>query len=489
MKKNVFILIIVNFTFYCFGQQKVLNPCGTIAEKTEWLQHYQLSPEEYRTAGDTLLYVPLSIHILGTDNGTGYYRVKQLLRALCQLNADFVPSNIQFFIEGDIHYVNNTDWYDHESFEGGAEMMSENYISSTLNCFIVTNPAGNCGYSWSTYGGIALAKGCIGSGDHTWAHEVGHFLSLPHPFYGWEGQDHDNTVPAPNLVNYTEVEKIDRSNCSFAADGFCDTPPDYLSYRWNCNSENESNVTQLDPDGIPFVSDGSLFMSYSADACASRFSDDQMAAMRANLCDENQDFLYGQTPPEPISNQLAFIMPIEDEIVQFDDVLLEWESVANATQYIVEVTRILNYAQFEYIVDGTSIWLDHLQNDKKYYWRIRPFNNYEFCTELSDYASFMTENIMTTSKIIELSEWEIFPTILTNQSNIVVKIEHATESNYHFTLLDLNGKILLDKELNTRYNEGAQFKIRLPDALNNGMYIAALNSENGRVIKKIILAK
>ena len=76
------------------------------------------------------------------------------------------------------------------------------------------------------------------------------------------------------------VERVDGVNCDIAGDGFCDTPADYLNYRWNCNNQGLSNVTQTDPLGEKLKSDGSLIMSYSSDVCSYRFSEEQIAAMQ-----------------------------------------------------------------------------------------------------------------------------------------------------------------------------------------------------------------
>ena len=71
----------------------------------------------------------------------------------------------------------------------------------------------------------------------------------------------DTLVLDTTYIDTVWVEKMDGSNCHYAADGFCDTSPDYIDYRWPCNDNLESNVTQMDPNGETFQSDGSLFMS------------------------------------------------------------------------------------------------------------------------------------------------------------------------------------------------------------------------------------
>ena len=191
--------------------QQDLFPCGTREGKVKWLEAYQLNPSAYPESNDTL-YVPLTIHLVGKSDGTGFMSERTLLESLCTLNEDFKPSRIQFFIEGPVNYIANSTYYDH-TFAQGAQMMNIYKVQNTLNCYIVDSPAGNCGYS-SYNKGIALAINCTQPWDHTWAHEAGHYFSLPHPFFGWEGIEHDYSQPAPNQVNNGRlVERVDGQNC------------------------------------------------------------------------------------------------------------------------------------------------------------------------------------------------------------------------------------------------------------------------------------
>mgnify|MGYP000043822657 FL=1 len=66
----------------------------------------------------------------------------------------------------------------------------------------------------------------------------------------------DSLILDTLIIDTAYVEKVDGSNCEYAADGFCDTPPDYLAYRWTCNqSTGTSFGTMLDPNGESFKSD------------------------------------------------------------------------------------------------------------------------------------------------------------------------------------------------------------------------------------------
>ncbi len=258
-------LLAFAFSLSLFSQSEPA-PCGTNLGISPWLRDFQSRIHE-TPRNDDMLFLPVQVHVVGTDEGNGYFSRNAVLNAFCTLNADFEQANMQFFLANPINYINNSDYYEHD-FDGGFDMMDENNFPNVINCYIVEDPAGNCGYFFPGVDGIALNKGCTQPNDHTWAHEVGHFLSLPHPFRGWEGvEEFDYSEPAPTMWGNRRVERLDGSNCGFAGDGFCDTAADYLNYRWSCNSSGESSVQQTDPSGATFFSDGRLFMSYSNSAC------------------------------------------------------------------------------------------------------------------------------------------------------------------------------------------------------------------------------
>jgi len=429
MRVTLLSIILLACSGLILAQQPAdLRPCGTPAGKSPWLIKYQQAPAAFAKNMDSTLYIPLTVHVVGNDVGSGFFPLDNVLDALCTLNGDFAPSNIQFYIKDTIRYIKNSSYYNHETILDGANMMLAENVSNTINCYIVNNPAGACGYNLP-YAGIALNKACTLPTHHTWAHELGHAFKLPHPFLGWDGAGitysdslgitHSFGDPAPTEVYYDYtlfkdslildtviidtalVEYVDGRNCAIAADGFCDTPPDYLYYRWNCEGTS-STTQQTDPDGVKFRSDGTLFMSYSADNCQSRFSDEQIAAMRANIFDQKSSLLNQDTIGTAIpSTPPVVTAPVESEAVHFQDIQFEWEAVPGAERYVFQISRLpsLGFPEVDTIVAGTSITVPELRSDRTFYWRIRPLSRYSFCTRYSDVQSFETTILTSTQEI------------------------------------------------------------------------------------------
>ncbi len=513
----LFIFAFFSFAILASAQTKYdLDPCGTLPGKSAWLKKYQANPALYQKNTDTLLYVPLTIHLLGTNTGAGYFSYNKLLDALCVLNQDYEQANIQFFIEGEINFINNDAWNNHNSVLEGAEMMFANNVENTLNCYFVSDPAGNCGYNLP-YAGIAVAKSCADAADHTWSHEVGHALSLPHPFLGWEGgPTHDGDIfaynfnnPAPVTVTYDYtyfqdtliidtliidtafVELVDQSNCEIAADGFCDTPPDYLSYRWQCSSSSpESSVQQTDPNNEKFRSDGTLIMSYADDACSYRFSDGQIAAMRANLYDEKPELLYNQTPADPVAETAPVpIYPINDELVPFNQAELAWEEVENATFYSVEVSRVPTFAfaiTDRYWTTTNHVILPDLDINRKYYWRVRASNSHYFCTSVSGSATFMTDEAVSTQFPENISKIIVAPNPVRTDGKVNIALEANEAMSLQISLFNNVGARVQQQafEANSGLN---QWSMQLDQQLPGGIYLLSVQTEKGIYTEKLIL--
>lgn len=511
MNNRLLLSLLLIFVFNNLLAQD-LGPCGTPSHKSAWLKKYQLAPQDFSKMEDTIIYVPLTIHLVGTDEGIGFFSPAKLMDAFCTLNEDFEATNIQFYLEGDINYIYSSAYLNHASVLDGAEMMFEHNIEHTLNCYFVTDPAGNCGYNLP-YAGLAVAKSCADINDHTWAHEVGHALSLPHPFLGWEGGvSHDGSVqhnfndPAPLTVTYDYtyfqdtlildtmiidtafVEFVDGSNCHLSADGFCDTAPDYIANRWNCNGNDQSFDIQTDPSGATFQSDGTLIMSYANDACSYRFSAEQIAAMRANLVNEKPELLYDQSAEEPVVGTAELLYPIQDELVQFNNVVLEWEQIPHATHYVLEISRLQNFPTTlteAYLVDENSLVLTDLLNQKKYFWRVRAFNRQHFCAPFTEVESFETENLVIIDELSEVTRFDLYPTITEPGTFIRLQVETKESFQGNLNLFNLVGQKLAQE--NYHFAEGNNiFDFGISDALPVGIYQLTLNV-NGKLFSRKVL--
>ncbi len=508
MKKILFSLFFMGFCLsLSLAQKAELSPCGSQPYKTEWLKNYQKDPSKFETRSGSTLYVPMTVHVLA-----GGVTDEFIFRNLCQLNADFQDTEIQFYLNYPIRRVSNGAYNSHQELELGYNMMVEYNVENTINTYVVDNPAGNCGYNLP-YAGIAMNKTCMSEGDHTWAHEVGHNLSIQHPFLGWEGGvsytgtvPHNFNNPAPDFVTYDYtlfqqtpyfdvdtlivdtafVERADGSNCHYAGDGFCDTDPDYIANRWFCNSDGQSNLIFTDPDGVKLQADASLIMSYADDGCAARFTEEQSAAMRANLIDEKMEYLDPNYTADPMLDpELVLNYPIDDEIVPFDGVVLDWEDIPNADFYNIEIyitNEVFPGMMFpwnSYSSQESEFTLPALDVNVQFFWEITPYEDFAFCNEnVSEMNSFITSDVSSVNELDD-TQVKLFPNIL--EAGQIIQIVLEETKDIFLDIRSMDGKQIYSyKGIGNQVSVSSQ-------GWATGIYLAYIELEEGRTTRKIIV--
>jgi hypothetical protein len=440
------------------------------------------------------MYVPITLHITGNDNGSGYYGLQGALLDVCQLNQQFVPARIRFYLlkNDPVRYHNNTKWHDHDWAAGG-DMIKNTRLPDRLNAYVVADPAGNCGYAWQSV--IVLGKNCSGTGNSTWAHEAGHHFSLPHPFFGWEDRDWNFGNRAPAEWNGYPVEKMNGSNCKTAGDRFCDTRPDYLSDRWNCNSNRESNTRQLDPDSTEFRSDGTLIMGYANDACQSRFTAEQITAMRTNLRTERSSYLAQMPDMTEVTGTVELNSPVDSQAVQFNAATFSWTPVTNARYYNLQVSLTPGFSTLFYngiITDGaTSLTVrSGLFNNRSLYWRVRAFNDWDVCgidDQPAEVGVFRTRNFTATNDLERAAQIELAPNPAPGGQPARLSVVADQPMTVLLSVTDAAGRLCHRQQL--RFFAGEN-QLDIPTAdLQAGIYIVALQNEKGLIVKRLAIAE
>ncbi len=251
-----------------------LNSCGTLLtpEQAEVAAYLESIGTYDPPAGlpRFLMQVPVTIHIVRLDNGTGGLTSQQADDALAAANALWEPAGLQFFRPLSVRFINNTSLFNVDNEAELVALWSTDVIQDSVNVYFVNQLAsfdggsfcGIASFSYVPVQGIAVANGCTPSGGNTttFAHELGHYFDLYHT--------HETAVG---------VECPDGSNCATAGDLVCDTPADpnlagagQLS---GCSYSGSGTAC-----GDPYNPDTRNVMSY-AGACRSQFS--YLQAVRA----------------------------------------------------------------------------------------------------------------------------------------------------------------------------------------------------------------
>jgi hypothetical protein len=375
--------------------------CGTHISD-EWMQaFYQRDKSHLTHKGGNLpeVAIPIVYHIVGDNNGNGYYGLHELFRSHCELQSLYDNASIRFYIK-DIVYVNNTSYYEGTNTYG---LFQQNDLNA-CNVYVVDNMDGVCGYSfvpenwdnsgWSgpNRGGIMLQKGCMQLGNTTYRHEMGHYLNLPHTFYGWEGEAPPGIGQnAPNSMGGVPVERADGSNCNAAGDGFCDTPPDYLSDRWTCNFDRNYR----DPLGTLFTVDELNFMSYSNDGCSIYLKDDQLAEVNAAPSNHRAYLLNDPVPPVvSFPTMTGFAPAMNTNNLNPSNILVSWNAVPNAEYYHLQLALFnFNNPSVDIVVEDTFYVITNPSFNAEYEWRVKPISLTNVCTPFTSPIAFSTSGL------------------------------------------------------------------------------------------------
>ncbi len=377
------------FIISCNLTAQPKNWCGAEIDSA-YRAYYMSLPNSYfqqtKSSRAATLYVPVFYHLIGTvTNGkkTGTMRLSEVLQSHCELNQAYLTSDIQFYIVG-IDSIFNASYYNFASNTVGNTIMTTYNVTNTCNIYINENPNGVCGYAFFPNsgpkgGGIFINKSCYGTNSTTLIHEMGHYCGLAHTFETLGG-----------------VEFVDGTNCSTAGDRFCDTPADFLDYRWTCPFTG--NDTDPNGDLYKTVIDGTLYMSYSNDNCQQRFSDAQRAYMyttlqtkRATLINNGFQGFVSLTPPthiQPVSN---------DTTVSANSAFFKWNSVAGAQFYYLQLpSNVPTLLYADTLVKDTFVTIRGLFANRAYQYHVMALSYNNDCNVFSTKEPFKTaDNIIS----------------------------------------------------------------------------------------------
>ena len=458
-------------------------------------------------SGDSTIYIPIQFHLIANTNGRGRATVEQMFQALCKINADYADQRIRFYLKNPPHLINNDMLYVNTNVNLTNPMMSLFKVLGAVNIFIVRrissrNGGGIAGYYTPRHDHICVISSNLNSTSRTLTHELGHFFTLAHPFFGWERVDpRDTTVfvngVAPVSINGVTVENVARGtadeNCQWAADGFCDTKPDYNFgyYEYLCGL---TIGTFYDPLGVELeVPNSDNYMSYYRDACTDDFTNEQKQAILTDVIRRGYDRL--NIPKVEITSSPTIIWPTATEPAPyFGGFDLQWTAATGATHYYVQVKRYINGAPIETVIDrivtGTSVWVP-LEPNRNYGWTVKPINGYDtdcdndFTTPINYFKTGdWSVDVDATAATIESSR--IYPNPADKTTEIMLEINSRTNTDAQISIYNSLGQVrMADQEI--RLTAGANIQWIDVSMLSAGMYILNIKTVDGRISHKLML--
>lgn len=480
--KQVIAAILITFSINAAMSQG--DKCGTIMpdEMKTWLADFQKNELQNYQVRSGLTFIPIKFHIVGDDSGVGYYSKQDLFRTLCELNVQFAPLNFYFYNWGNIVFINNSDYYVGDRH---GQMMFIYNASNAVNIYITGPIPGLCGYFTGGGDAVVLVKGCLGAGNTTFAHELGHYFSMPHTFSGWEGSNDckpgetiSQNPNCPDTIPYyaANAELVDGSNCAFSGDGFCDTRADYFYWsRFGCSFGPQYN----DPNGQPLNPDETLYMSYFFDACTNRFSSDQNTSMNAFLQSNRTDLISsGFIPNMDMLPPVTLTSPANGATgIPSNKVVLEWDAVPNAIEYHLILKRNQPNVTIIDVITINTKYTAGLKFDlEDYVWTVKALSSGNTCSPASNESSFQTLPITGIADIDNANDFKLYPNPVVSSEPLGVLVTNSSSAPGLIQILNTKGQLVFETsaQLIKGYN-----KVELP-ALRTGIYL--FNLVQGDVI-------
>lgn len=253
---------------------------------------------QYAPSGGTLYRIPVVVHVLYANNGSGNISDAQVISQIDILNEDFqalpgsngapgTDTRIEFFLadtdpdgnptNGITRHKSNKWYNDSGNYANAVGWDTNRYLN------IYTNLAGgNLGYAYvpsgggvvgASYDGVRVLWSTFGANapygppynlGRTTTHEVGHYLGLYHTFQGGCAS---------------------ASGCNNNGDLICDTNPEGSPNYTGCTG---SSCGSSDPTNN--------YMDYSDDICMFEFTEEQSRRMRCTLENFRVDLAAGGGP-------------------------------------------------------------------------------------------------------------------------------------------------------------------------------------------------
>lgn len=458
-------------------------------------------------------FVPIKFHVGARADGSGRISVSKVLDQLCELNEDFEPYDIQFFLAGgQINFINNTAFYENHSATQNS-IMAIQRDSRAINVYVVESantgesPGGGVTLAYynpqSSRDWIVITKTFVRENDATLSHEIGHFFSLMHTFSGWEcGAYNTENENAPATASCSTgqstyfTERANGTNCETAGDMVCDTPPDYNNGLGWSGCDFTRNV--LDPMGNPIDPQERNYLSYFL-SCPDQeyfFTPQQQDLINSDLNSFARNYLrLDPTPTLPILSSETvtnLVYPIEGETTPFYNyVNFEWEAVPGATAYYLEIDRVPTFSltPIRLVVYGNTKEIEDLDSDRNYYWRVRPFNAMSGCAPASSINNFSTgDGITSTETPSFLEEFSVYPNPVFGQSEVQLRLNSEKAFRGQVAMLDITGRPT-GVQRTYDFNVGEQqMSLNIAD-LTSGIYLLQVESEAGRFTQKVVIAR
>jgi len=446
-------------------------------------------------------YVPVRFFLVAQSDGTGRTSEKAAFGALCLMNKNYKDQDIQFYLK-EFKYINNDAIYS-DPINTGFNDISNQMIYNAINIFITKDAgeegvlgfympeAGPQGNDW-----VVLVEGSANE-KLVATHEVGHFFSLNHTFYGWEctgGWDEDlhgnpvgSVAPCPDHI---PNERVNMTNCqgfNCGGDCICDTPADYMFPSSTCDYTKNAK----DPNGQLVNPDIQNYMNYVYGCSEYHFTDDQKEAIKNSLFSSSRNYVRPNYTPNlaEVNGTPTIVSPQSSELIPtYNAVPLEWTSVDGADKYLIELTTSGQPTK-RYIVNSNTTVLTDLLPSKSYLWKVMAFNEYSTCGNYSGQKILKTgDQLSDTSDMTSKEKWSLGPNPVRLGESFFLNLSTNAKITADISIFTANGQLVKERSGLDFAQGETSFEIETNN-LNAGLYLVSIKTNNGARTMKLSIVE
>ena len=460
----------------------------------------------------TPVFVPIKFHMTSNNDGTGRIKAAKVLDQMTVLNNAYKELGMYLYIDDNsFNYLNSTSIYNNPG--NFVNTIIGQKVSDAVNIFITenANPPGSdsdagvvLGFYNPNGDYIIIRNQDVQNTTSSLTHELGHFFSLPHTFFGWESVyafygwvtpqggiapwnvDQFNGMWTSNTAGGSTVpaEVMDQSNCTTAADKICDTPPDY-NFGLGQNSCSWPN-TLRDRNGDVIDPQENNIMSYFG-GCDFVFSQGQIDVMMTNYNSGARSHLrktYVPDTTEIISNH-ELIEPAENASLEYyTNVLLDWSDADGASNYLVSINTGSGDF-FEYFVDESRLLLEELEPNTFYFWDVQPYNDGN--TDATKQSSFFLTGSEINTSVTEseiIQNVNIYPNPGQRGEAINISLDMEENGAVNISVHDITGRLIDTQNQNLTFGNNT---FQLDGIFESGLYFMKLETKDGSIQKKFVV--